>query len=137
MFARLARAIFGSANDRSLKRFEAHIPAISAFEATLEGLSDETLRDKTAEFRARLEQGTDLDDLLEEAFAVAVGAGEGPLLGPEEFALHEVLGNRATVHRNERRRRRVVVEAPHSRRVGQQGRGQVPELIRRWNRRMG
>ncbi|MDB5412317.1 MAG: preprotein translocase subunit SecA, partial [Rubritepida sp.] len=69
MFARLARAIFGSANQRSLKRFETRIPGINAFEPQLEALSDEELRGKTAEFRARLAAGTELDDLLEEAFA--------------------------------------------------------------------
>ncbi|MFL1461334.1 preprotein translocase subunit SecA [Roseococcus sp. DSY-14] len=69
MFARLARAIFGSSNDRALKRFERRVPAIAAWEAKLQPLSDEELRGKTAGFRARLAAGETLDDLLEEAFA--------------------------------------------------------------------
>ncbi len=69
MFARLARAIFGSSNDRALKRHEKRVPAIAAWEAQLQALSDEELRGKTAAFRARLQAGETLDDLLEEAFA--------------------------------------------------------------------
>ncbi len=69
MFARLARAIFGSSNDRALKRFERRVPAIAAWEPKLQALSDDELRGKTAEFRRRLEAGETLDDLLEEAFA--------------------------------------------------------------------
>ena len=84
MFARLARAIFGSANGRSLKLFEARLPAINAFEAQFEALSDEALRGKTAEFRARLEQGTDLDDVLEEAFATVREASKR-VLGLRHF----------------------------------------------------
>ena len=84
MFARLARAIFGSANGRSLKLFEARLPAINAFEVQFEALSDEALRGKTAEFRARLEQGTDLDDVLEEAFATVREASKR-VLGLRHF----------------------------------------------------
>ncbi|MCW8086205.1 preprotein translocase subunit SecA [Sabulicella glaciei] len=69
MFARLARAIFGSTNDRALKRHEKRVPAIAAWEPKLEALSDEALRGKTAEFRERLAKGEALDDMLEEAFA--------------------------------------------------------------------
>ncbi len=69
MFARLARAIFGSSNDRALKRHEKRVPAIAAWEDRLRALDDDALRGKTAEFRARLEAGETLDDLLEEAFA--------------------------------------------------------------------
>ncbi|MBW8269183.1 preprotein translocase subunit SecA [Caldovatus aquaticus] len=70
MFARLARAIFGTSNDRALKRYRARVPAINALEPAIAALSDEALRGKTAEFRARLAQGETLDDLLPEAFAV-------------------------------------------------------------------
>ncbi len=91
MFARLARALFGSANDRSLKRFQARIPAINAFEASLAALSDEALRGKTAEFRARLADGTELDDLLEEAFAVVREASRR-VLGLRHFDVQMVGG---------------------------------------------
>ena len=54
MFARLARAIFGSSNDRALKRHQSRVAAIAAFEPALAALSDEALRGKTAEFRERV-----------------------------------------------------------------------------------
>jgi tryptophan 2,3-dioxygenase len=44
MFSRLARAIFGSANDRALKRHEARVPRINALEPSLTALDDEALR---------------------------------------------------------------------------------------------
>jgi len=70
MFARLARAIFGTANDRSLKAYQRRVPLINAFEPAMKALSDAELQAKTAEFRAKLAAGTKLDDLLPEAFAV-------------------------------------------------------------------
>ena len=91
MFARLARAIFGSANDRSLKRFQARLPAIAAFEAPLAALSDEALRGKTAEFRERLAQGAELDDLLEEAFAVVREAAKR-VIGLRHFDVQMIGG---------------------------------------------
>jgi preprotein translocase subunit SecA len=91
MFARLARALFGSANDRSLKRFQARLPAINAFEAKLAALSDEALRGKTAEFRARLAQGAELDDLLEEAFAVVREAAKR-VIGLRHFDVQMIGG---------------------------------------------
>jgi preprotein translocase subunit SecA len=54
MFATIARAVFGTANDRALKRLAARVPAINALEPELSGLSDEALRARTAAFRARL-----------------------------------------------------------------------------------
>ena len=91
MFARLARALFGSANDRSLKRFEARLPAINAFEPTLGALSDDALRGKTAAFRARLADGTELDALLEEAFAVVREASKR-VLGLRHFDVQMIGG---------------------------------------------
>ncbi len=63
MFVRLARAIFGTSNDRLLKGYRARVPAINALEPAMAALSDEALRGKTAEFRARLAKGETLDDL--------------------------------------------------------------------------
>jgi preprotein translocase subunit SecA len=51
MFAVLARAVFGSANDRSLKTYQRRVPQISALEPAMAALSDEALRAKTPEFR--------------------------------------------------------------------------------------
>ncbi|MFN3546808.1 MAG: preprotein translocase subunit SecA [Mesorhizobium sp.] len=67
----LARKIFGSANDRRIKSLRPRVAAINALEADMKALSDEALRGKTAEFRAELANGRDLDDLLIPAFAVA------------------------------------------------------------------
>ena len=70
MFARIARAIFGSSNDRVLKAYQRRVPAINALEPAIQALSDSELAAKTVAFRDRLAQGETLDALLPEAFAV-------------------------------------------------------------------
>lgn len=70
MITSLAKKIFGSRNDRLLKQYRKAVVRINAMEATLQTLSDEQLRAKTAEFKQRLSDGASLDSLLEEAFAV-------------------------------------------------------------------
>ena len=62
--------IFGSRNDRLLKKYRQVVVNINALEAEYEKLSDDELRGKTDEFRTRLTQGETLDALLPEAFAV-------------------------------------------------------------------
>ncbi|WP_370681141.1 preprotein translocase subunit SecA [Comamonas sp. GB3 AK4-5] len=62
--------LFGSRNDRLLKQYRKTVARINAMEPEFEKLSDEALRAKTDEFRARLAQGATLDDLLPDAFAV-------------------------------------------------------------------
>jgi preprotein translocase subunit SecA len=79
MFASLARAVFGTSNDRALKGFKRQVAAIAAFEPGLQALDDEQLRAKTTEFRARLAAGESLDSLLEEAFAVVREAAKRSL----------------------------------------------------------
>lgn len=69
MFARLAAAIFGTSNDRALKRYQARVPAINALEPKMQALSDEALANQTVLFRERLAKGESLDDILPEAFA--------------------------------------------------------------------
>jgi preprotein translocase subunit SecA len=69
MFARLAAAIFGTSNDRALKRYQSRVPAINALEARMQALSDEALAGQTTLFRERLTKGESLDALLPEAFA--------------------------------------------------------------------
>jgi preprotein translocase subunit SecA len=69
MFASLARAVFGTSNDRALKQYKRQVAEIAAFEPALEALDDAALQAKTAEFKARLAEGETLDDLLPEAFA--------------------------------------------------------------------
>ncbi|RVT97610.1 preprotein translocase subunit SecA [Rhodovarius crocodyli] len=91
MFARLARALFGSANDRSLKRHQALLPKIAALESQMAALTDDALRAKTSEFRDRLASGTELDDLVAEAFAV-VREGAKRALGMRHFDVQMIGG---------------------------------------------
>jgi preprotein translocase subunit SecA len=91
MFASLARAVFGSANDRSLKGYQRRVPQINALERAMEALSDEALAGKTAEFRARLAEGAALDDLLPEAFAVVREASRR-VLGLRHFDVQMIGG---------------------------------------------
>ena len=70
MFSSIVRKVFGSRNDRLLKRLNKVVVNINSFEPEFEALSDEQLKEKTAEFRERLEQGSNLQELLPEAFAV-------------------------------------------------------------------
>ncbi len=70
MFKSIARAVFGDPNERELKRHRETVERINALEPDMQRLSDEQLRAKTDEFKARLAAGETLDDLLPEAFAV-------------------------------------------------------------------
>ena len=62
--------IFGSRNDRLLKKFRHSVTKMNALEPGFEKLSDDDLRGKTEEFRSRIAKGEALDDVLPEAFAV-------------------------------------------------------------------
>ena len=62
--------LFGSRNDRLLKQYRKTVTRINAMEPDYETLSDDALRAKTQEFKERVAQGTALDDILPEAFAV-------------------------------------------------------------------
>ena len=64
------KRIFGSRNDRLIRGYGRYIRAANELEPGLKALSDEALRGKTDEFRRRLQDGAQLDDLLPEAFAV-------------------------------------------------------------------
>jgi preprotein translocase subunit SecA len=61
--------LFGSRNQRLLKRMSRTVAEINGHEAALQGLADEQLRERTAQFRQRLADGATLDELLPEAFA--------------------------------------------------------------------
>ncbi len=67
--SKIAKKIFGSANDRYLSKLQPKVEAINALEPEYEKLSDDALKAKTQEFRDRLENGETLDSLLIEAFA--------------------------------------------------------------------
>lgn len=69
MISQILKKIFGSRNQRLLKRMQKYVYAINALEPKYKKLSDADLRAKTEEFRGRLAKGEKLNDLLPEAFA--------------------------------------------------------------------
>ena len=81
VFQKILRAGEG----RTLKRMHERVEEINALEDEIATLSDEALRAKTEEFRARFDQGEDLDDLLPEAFACVREASKRTL-GMRHFA---------------------------------------------------
>ncbi|MBI0536136.1 preprotein translocase subunit SecA [Roseomonas sp. KE2513] len=91
MFARLARAILGTSNDRALKAYRARVPAINALEPAIAALSDDQLKAKTPEFRERIAKGESLDSLLPEAFAVCREASKR-VLGMRHFDVQLIGG---------------------------------------------
>lgn len=70
MLINMLTKVFGSRNDRTLRRMRKGVTVINALEPQMEKLSDDELKAKTNEFRARLEKGEVLESLLPEAFAV-------------------------------------------------------------------
>ena len=91
VFANIAKAIFGSANDRQVKKLSAQGRRNQCARAAMAKLTDAELRAKTAEFRAQLAQGTKLDDLLVPAFAVVREASKR-VLGMRHFDVQLVGG---------------------------------------------
>ncbi|MBT6137665.1 MAG: preprotein translocase subunit SecA [Rhodospirillaceae bacterium] len=79
MFGAIAKSLFGSENDRLMKRLQGHAEAINALEPEVEALSDEQLRARTDEFRQKLANGADLDSLMEPAFATVREAAKRTL----------------------------------------------------------
>ncbi len=71
MLGYILKKIFGSKNDRELRRLAPLVDQINSLEPALQRLSDAQLQAKTPEFKERLDRGEELDDLLPEAFAVA------------------------------------------------------------------
>jgi preprotein translocase subunit SecA len=61
MLIKLLTKVFGSRNDRTLRRMRKAVNVINAMEPAMEKLSDDELKAKTAEFRARLEKGESLE----------------------------------------------------------------------------
>lgn len=96
MIARLIARVFGTQNERELKRIQPIVERINALEKAMEALSDEQLTAKTNEFREQISQGRSLDDILPEAFAVVREAAKRTI-GQRHFdvqliggiALHE------------------------------------------------
>ncbi|HMD35138.1 MAG TPA: hypothetical protein VKH42_09225, partial [Vicinamibacterales bacterium] len=79
MIDKILAKIFGTQNERTLKRLRPVVEGVNALEPAMQALSDEQLRAKTAEFKARVAKGESLDDLLFEAFAVVREAGRRAL----------------------------------------------------------
>ncbi len=91
MISGLLKKIFGSRNDRLIKQYSQTVKAINALEPQMAALSDEALQAKTGEFRARIETGETLDQLLPEAFAVVREAGKR-VLGMRHFDVQMIGG---------------------------------------------
>src|SRR5512147_3045093 len=70
MYKWISRKLFGTENERTLKKIQPLVPAINSLESQIQPLTDDQLRGKTAEFKEKLAQGATLDDILPEAFAV-------------------------------------------------------------------
>lgn len=70
MLGKMIGKVIGTKNDRELKRMRKLVDKINALEPKIQPLSDEALKQKTAEFKTQFEQGTSLDTILPEAFAV-------------------------------------------------------------------
>ena len=71
----IGKKIFGTANDRKVKRVQSLVTKINALEPDFIALDEDAIKAKTEEFKARLAKGESLDDLLPEAFANVREAG--------------------------------------------------------------
>ncbi|WP_441228251.1 preprotein translocase subunit SecA [Tardiphaga sp. 20_F10_N6_6] len=91
MIGALARKFFGSANDRRVKGYQSRVAAINALEPEVAALSDDALKARTAEFKAQLEAGKTLDDLLVPAFATVREAAKRTL-GQRHFDVQLIGG---------------------------------------------
>lgn len=87
----LLRKIFGTKNDREIKRIQTLVSRINELEPAIQSLSDDELKDKTAHFRTQLEQGASVDSILAEAFAVVREAAKR-VLGMRHFDVQLVGG---------------------------------------------
>jgi preprotein translocase subunit SecA len=90
-FGALASKVFGSANDRKLKKYWPAVAKINTLEPEVAALSDTDLRARTDAFRARVKAGTSLDDLLPEAFATVREAARRTL-GQRHFDVQMIGG---------------------------------------------
>ena len=82
--------MFGTRSQREIKKLQPTVDKILALEDTYKALSEEDLKGKTAEFKARLSQGETLDELLPEAFA-AVREAADRVLGMRPYPV-QLLG---------------------------------------------
>ena len=90
-FGTIASKVFGSSNDRRLKKYASSVASINALEPEIVALSDEALRARTEAFRARVHEGTPLDDLIPEAFATVREAAKRTI-GQRHFDVQMIGG---------------------------------------------
>ena len=98
MLGGIAKAVFGSSNDRYVKSLGTTVVKIGALEPTISAMSDEELANQTILFRQRLDGGTRLDDLLPEAFATVREAAKR-VLGQRHYDVQMIGG--MVLHRGE------------------------------------
>ena len=91
MLTNLAKKMFGSRNDRLLKQYRKNVTRINALESQMEALDDAALQAKTAELKQRVAEGSSLDDILVEAFAVCREASRR-VLGMRHFDVQLIGG---------------------------------------------
>ncbi|MBK7162582.1 MAG: preprotein translocase subunit SecA [Sphingomonadales bacterium] len=98
MLGTIAKSIFGSSNDRYVKKTMKIVTKINSYEDQFSGLSDEDLKNQTQRFRERLAAGETLDDILPEAFATVREASKR-VTGMRHFDVQMVGG--IVLHRGE------------------------------------
>jgi preprotein translocase subunit SecA len=91
MLGGIAKAIFGSSNDRYVKSLRPIVDRIAGFEAAMQAMSDEELQHQTVKFRERLAAGETLDDVMPEAFAT-VREASVRVLGMRHFDVQMIGG---------------------------------------------
>ena len=87
----LMEKIFGDLNEKEIKKIQKTVDVILSYDEAMQALSDDELRAKTDEFRARLSDGETLDDILPEAFAVC-REGAWRSLGMKHFPVQLIGG---------------------------------------------
>ncbi len=98
MIGAIAKAVFGSSNERYVKSLDKIVRQISAFEGQIEALTDAELAAQTDKFRAFIEAGKTLEDILPEVFATVREAGKR-VLGMRHFDVQMIGG--IVLHRGE------------------------------------
>ena len=91
MIGAVARKIFGSSNDRRVRKYQPRVDTINALEKELERLTDDALRARTEDFKKQLADGKALDDILVPAFATVREAGKRTL-GQRHFDVQLIGG---------------------------------------------
>ncbi len=91
MLTNILKKLFGSKNERELKRMGKVVKQINELEPSFEALNDDELKGKSADFRARLEQGESLDQILPEAFAACREASKR-VMGMRHFDVQLIGG---------------------------------------------